>query len=400
MRARRPAAAGEPAGKRLRQDIWAFEDGHPPEVIGRGIAVEGCATTTRLSTGTPFSLRTAALARCAGVEAGSAEHAAYIVLAMGIAQRRQQFYAVAGMGLDREGEQTIRGEDARNAGDDRREIVDIDKDIGGEDEVIVSFVAGFVGQKIRELCSHEPIVKALGRGLRDHGGRKIDADQPIDIRPERGAAEAGAAAEVEHRAEAHRASGRAHDGFDRVVQQRRAAIMQALGERRVVARGILVEQPADIGFGHGRRRFAGAEPRQLQPRAVIILGIGIARLLEGGNRAVAIAELVADGAEREPGRGEARRQLHGLRQNVGGAGHIALRGMIERPFVAPVGDQVAGGDKERAGVGHRAMLAWRSEMTIYDSRCDLKTYWCRRRPASAANWAASISTRRGRSSGR
>ena len=176
--------------------------------------------------------------------------------------------------------------------------------------------------------------------------------------------------------------------------------MQALGERRVVAGGILVEQPADIGFGHRRRGFAGAEPRQLQPRAVIILGIGVARLLERGDGAVAVAELVADGAEREPGGGEAGRQLDGLRQNIGGAGKIALRGMIERPFVAPVGDQVAGGDEERAGIGHRAMLAWRSEMTIYDSRCDLKTYWCRRRPASAANSAASISTRRGRSSGR
>ena len=95
---------------------------------------------------------------------------------------------------------------------------------------------------------------------------------------------------------------------------------------------------------------------------MIILGIGIARLLESGNGAVAVAELVADGAEREPGRGEARRQLDGLRQNVGGAGHIALRGMIERPFVAPVGDQVAGGDKERAGIGHRrARVAQRND---------------------------------------
>src|SRR5580692_9220582 len=176
--------------------------------------------------------------------------------------------------------------------------------------------------------------------------------------------------------------------------------MQALGKRRVVAGGVLVEQPPHIGFGHGRRGFAGAEPRQLQPCAVIILRVGGARLLERGNSAVAVAKLVADGAEREPGRGEARGELDGLRQNVGGAGHIALRGMIERPLVAPVGDQVAGGDKERAGIRHRAMLAWRSEMTIYDSRCDLKTYWCRRRPASAANSAPSISTRRGRSSGR
>ena len=94
----------------------------------------------------------------------------------------------------------------------------------------------------------------------------------------------------------------------------------------------------------------------MQPRAVVILGIGVARFLERGNRAVAIAEPVADGAEREPGRGEARRQLDRLRQNVGGAGKIALRGVIERPFVAPVGDQVAGGDKERAGIGHRCVI--------------------------------------------
>jgi hypothetical protein len=74
---------------------------------------------------------------------------------MGIAQRRQQLYPVAGMGLDGEGEQAIGGEDARNAGDDRRQIIDIDKDVGGEDEVIDSFIAGFVGQKIRKLCSYE-----------------------------------------------------------------------------------------------------------------------------------------------------------------------------------------------------------------------------------------------------
>ena len=34
-----------------------------------------------------------------------------------------------------------------------------------------------------------------------------------------------------------------------------------------------------------------------------------------------------------------------LRQDIGSAGKIAARGMIERPFVAPVGDQIAGRDK-------------------------------------------------------
>ena len=119
----------------------------------------------------------------------------------------------------------------------------------------------------------------------------------------------------------------------------------------------MVEQPADIGFGHRRCGIAGAEPGKLQPRAVIILRIGVARLLESGDRAVAVAELVADGAEREPGRGEARRKLDGLRQDIGGAGKIAARGMVQRPFVAPVGDQVAGRDKERAGVGHRELAS-------------------------------------------
>ena len=76
---------------------------------------------------------------------------------------------------------------------------------------------------------------------------------------------------------------------------------------------------------------------------------------------VAVAEPVADGAEREPGGGEAGRQFDRLRQNIGGAGKIAARGMVERPFVAPVGDQIAGRDEKRAGVGHRVLASSRRE---------------------------------------
>jgi hypothetical protein len=180
---------------------------------------------------------------------------------------------------------------------------------------------------------------------------------------------------------------------------RRAAISKVLGERRVVAAGILVEQPADIGVGHRRRGLAGAEPGQLQPRAVVILGIGVAGMPKAAMAPLAVAEPVADGAEREPGRGEARRKLDGLRQDIGGAGKIAARGLIERPFVAPVGDQIAGGDEKWAGVAI-ACAAPPAGMLIYDSRCVLKTSWCRRRPACAASSADFISTRRGRSSGR
>ncbi len=57
-----PAAAGKPAHEQVRQDRWTIENGHPQEVVGVCGGVEATATTTRLSTGTPFSLRTAALA--------------------------------------------------------------------------------------------------------------------------------------------------------------------------------------------------------------------------------------------------------------------------------------------------------------------------------------------------
>ena len=105
-----------------------------------------------------------------------------------------------------------------------------------------------------------------------------------------------------------------------------------------------------------------AEPRELQPRAVIILGVGVARLREGGHGAGVVAEPVADGAEREPGRGEARHQFDRLRQNIGGGGKIAARGLVERPFVAPVGDEIAGRDEEWAGIGHsRARALMRND---------------------------------------
>ena len=94
----------------------------------------------------------------------------------------------------------------------------------------------------------------------------------------------------------------------------------------------------------------GAEPRELQPSAVIILRIGVARLASRRRSPVRVAEIVANRAEREPGGGKAGRQLHRLRRISAAAGKIAARGAIERPFVAPVGDQVAGGDEQGPSV--------------------------------------------------
>ena len=72
MGARRPAAAGEPARERIRKDRGAFENGHAIEVAIAGYAVEACATTTRLSTGAPFSVRTVAAARWRGARPAAA----------------------------------------------------------------------------------------------------------------------------------------------------------------------------------------------------------------------------------------------------------------------------------------------------------------------------------------
>ena len=80
----------------------------------------------------------------------------------------------------------------------------------------------------------------------------------------------------------------------------------------------------------------------MQPRAVIVLAVGVARRRERGDGAVAIAHRLADRGQREPGGGEARRGLHHLHQNVGRRGRIAALEIVQRPLVAPVGDQIAG----------------------------------------------------------
>ena len=100
---------------------------------------------------------------------------------------------------------------------------------------------------------------------------------------------------------AHALARRCH----RIAKQRRSAIVQVLDQRSVITAGILVEQPPQIGLGHRRYLRAGAEARQLQPRAVIIFRVGVARCTKGGHGGIAIAEPVADGAERKPGSGEA-----------------------------------------------------------------------------------------------
>ena len=72
MRARNPAASGEPAREYVRQHRGALEHGHGLEVATACGGVETPATTTRLSTGTPFSLRTATAAIDVGARPAAA----------------------------------------------------------------------------------------------------------------------------------------------------------------------------------------------------------------------------------------------------------------------------------------------------------------------------------------
>ena len=79
-----------------------------------------------------------------------------------------------------------------------------------------------------------------------------------------------------------------------------------------------------------------------------ILRIGGARPAEGIRRRVVVAEPRPHLAEREPGRGEAGRDLHRLRIEIGRAGEIAALFEVLGELEAPVGDQVAGGDEVAA----------------------------------------------------
>ena len=239
--------------------------------------------------------------------------------------------------LDREGEPPARCQHPGDARGDRREIAAIDEDIGREREMVLRPRLS-LGEFI-EVGNDKAVVQPFGPRLLDHAGRNVDAHKPIAIRPERRAAQAGAAAEIEHRAEPEMLAARRPQ---RREQKLRPAIVEALHQRLVEIRRVLIEQPPHIDAGHRRCRLAGAEPRQMQPRAVIILAVGVARRGKRGDGPVAIAHRLADRGEREPRGGKARRRFHHLRQDVGRRGRVAALKIIQRPLVAPVGDQIAG----------------------------------------------------------
>jgi len=192
---------------------------------------------------------------------------------------------------------------------------------------------------------------------RDHRRREVDADQIRCKGPKGRSNKPGAAAEIEQRLKSHRPSETAQDGIYGVTKDCRAAIIQPLGQGRVVARGILVEEPAQVGLAHRWSAFADAKPRQLQARALIIVGVGAARLGEGRDSAWVVAEAAVECAERKPRCGEVRRDHDGLRQKVRRGGQIPAHSEIHRRVKAAIGDEIAGRYKKRAGLGHRTLAA-------------------------------------------
>ena len=84
-----------------------------------------------------------------------------------------------------------------------------------------------------------------------------------------------------------------------------------------------------------------------------VLGIGVSRFAKRRDRRLALAELFADFAEREPGRGKAGREFGRLQQQIGGGDEIALQLQIAREIEPAVGNHIAGGQEQARGHRYR-----------------------------------------------
>ena len=108
-----------------------------------------------------------------------------------------------------------------------------------------------------------------------------------------------------------------------------------------------------------------------------VVGIGGARLPEGRDRRIALAELFADFAEREPGRGKAGREFGRLQQQIGGGGKIALELQVARKFEPAVGNQIAGGQEQARGHrlirrSNRSVIAGNPSIKIFEMDAQVK----------------------------
>jgi len=117
---------------------------------------------------------------------------------MGETKCRKELDAVVRMCLDGKRDDPGRRQCARHIRQNRAELVDIDKDVGGEHEIMCFLIGDFAGEKIPEITDREPIVNFFRLDARDHRRRQIDANEPFDERAKHRAGKPGAAAEVQH----------------------------------------------------------------------------------------------------------------------------------------------------------------------------------------------------------
>ncbi len=169
--------------------------------------------------------------------------------AMRVAQRVAQNNAVAVMGLDGEGDKTARRQHPRHRREHRREIAEVDEDVGGEDEMIARLERRLGGEEAHRLGFDEPVVDALAARLRQHRRREVDADHPI--RRTGGMPRRKARCRSRDRAPSRISCARRLRALDRGEQQLRPAIAKPLGQRAIEIRGVAVEQRAHIGCGIG-----------------------------------------------------------------------------------------------------------------------------------------------------
>ena len=160
---------------------------------------------------------------------------------------------------------------------------------------------------------------------------------------------------------------------------------------RLEACRMLIEKPPHINRRHPRRDLARTEPGELQPRAMIVLRT---RCRAPAPRRRSPLSGRPDCREWRRARTRRSQRPAPARRFAPGMSaapvEVAARRMVERPFVAAVGDQVAGRDEQRVPC-HCAIYR------ISLARCAPRISSFQRRPACTASSARSISIRRSRS---
>ena len=236
--------------------------------------------------------------------------------AVGIAQRLLQHDAVARVRLDREREQSAARQHLRGRCHHRPEVADIDEHVGRQDQMVARAGFRLCRQELRQV-ERPPADRRVPWRAPARSSPATDRRRPASRRGGRNAAprKPGAAAEIEH------VPMRGRSPVTAVTASSSSCgptIVEPCKQRRSKSRAYWSNSRAHIAGGHRRRDLGGAKPRELQPRAVAILGVGLARLRATPRSPPARSPSVAHLAEREPGGGEAGRELHRLRVEIGG----------------------------------------------------------------------------------